>query len=236
MGHQFDETGVNEDTGRDGIENTVDNEGGLRSRGVGFPDTQTDGDGDGSAETVRQTEDVGSPTAILGPRRDGQSRSKTETFEGLMENEDDEEGVEFRAGHSQSETDEDAVEDDAEFQDKNGRHLSLVVLEAEWIGCVIDLIVFVLVAEVVLAGNMSALSPISHCCGGGGWYGGFGWAVFIRGGISHIAQLCILGSINDSVVAGVAMIVSIAKIAISCYHQLDEEEDKDRHQDDTLTP
>ena len=44
-----------------------------------------------------------------------------------MEDEDDVEDVEFVASHSKSKSNEDGVEDDAEFEDEDGGHLCGIV-------------------------------------------------------------------------------------------------------------
>ena len=63
----------------------------------------------------------------FGPRRSSKSGAETETFECLVEDEDDVEDVEFGASYGKSESDEDGMEDDAEFEDEDGGHLCGIV-------------------------------------------------------------------------------------------------------------
>jgi hypothetical protein len=63
---------------------------------------------------------------------DGQTRSEAKALEGLVEDEHDVEDIELVSSDRESEANEDGVEDDAEFEDKESGHLSgkelLVVL------------------------------------------------------------------------------------------------------------
>ena len=59
----------------------------------------------------------------FGPWCSSKSGAETETFECLVEDEDDVEDVEFGTSHGKSESDKDGVEDDAKFEDEDGGHL-----------------------------------------------------------------------------------------------------------------
>lgn len=228
MCHQLDQTRIDQDACGDGIKDAIDNQGGLGFGRVGVPDAETDGDGDGCAEAIGQSKDIWSPPSVLGPGGDGEPRAKTKTFKGLVEDENDKEGVEFFAGDSQGQANEDTVEDDAKLQYKDGRHLSLVVFEAgEGLG-LLDVVVFPGVAEVIFPGDVGAVLS------GGRGFGGVVGSVFIWVGGSDRGHLVVLGRSVGGVVVSMAM--SIAETAISHDHEFDEEQDEDGDQNDTLDP
>ena len=66
-----------------------------------------------------------------------------------MEDQDDVEGVEFCAGHGERQPDEDGVEDDAELQDEDGRHLRREIVPT---------VVAADVPKVILPGNLAGAS------------------------------------------------------------------------------
>lgn len=63
----------------------------------------------------------------FGPGRSSKSGAETETFECLVEDQDDVEDVEFGTSHGKSESDKYGVEDDAEFEDEDGGHLCGII-------------------------------------------------------------------------------------------------------------
>ena len=105
--HEFHQAGVDQDTGRDGVEDAVDDQRRLRAGRKRLPHAEADGDGDGRGDRVACREPVGSPALGLGPFDRCQSRAEGEAFEGLVEDEHDVEGGEFFSGDGESETDED---------------------------------------------------------------------------------------------------------------------------------
>lgn len=120
MRHELHQPSVNQDTGRDRIENAIDNQRRLRPRRERLPHAQTDGDGDGRRDGVACREPVGRPALGFRPFDGGEARAQGEAFEGLVEDEDDVEGGEFGASDGEGQADEDGVEDDAEFEDSDG--------------------------------------------------------------------------------------------------------------------
>lgn len=59
--HKLNKTSVDEDTCTDAVEDTVCNQSGLTARSEGLTDTETDGNGDGSADSIASTEKVRRP-------------------------------------------------------------------------------------------------------------------------------------------------------------------------------
>ena len=136
VGHQLDETGVDEDAGGDAVEDAVDHERGLRAGRVRLPDAEPDGDGERCAEGVADAEDVRRAAVMLRPGGGGEAGAEPEALEGLVEDEDDVEGGEFVAGDGEREADEDGVEDHAEFEDEDGCQLGGVVFHVAGSGVV----------------------------------------------------------------------------------------------------
>lgn len=163
--HQFHQTGIDQNPRADAVEHPVYNQRRLTARRPRLPDAQADGDRYGGGEGVSEAEDIWRPALALGPWRDGQSRPEPEPFEGLVEDEDDVEGFELVAGDGEGEADKDGVEDDAELEDEDGRHLRGVVFEeaggvlgGEFPGFFdVVFLVVVGVAEVVVTRGMGGL-------------------------------------------------------------------------------
>lgn len=92
-----------------------------------------------------------------------------------MENQDDEKGVELGTGHGKGQTNEDAMEYDAELKDEDCRHLSLVVFEREWIASRFDFVVFAGMTEMIVPWDMAMRSRLSS----GWWLSDRGRVVFV---------------------------------------------------------
>lgn len=99
--HELDQSSVDQDTSTNAVEDTVGDERGLAVWRVGLADTEADGDGDWGADCVAAGQEVRGPFLALRPWNCGESRAETETFECLVEDEDDVEGDELAAGYGQ---------------------------------------------------------------------------------------------------------------------------------------
>ena len=108
MSHEFDETGVEQDTRRDGIENTTDDVGRHAVTVVSRPDAETDGHTDGGHDGVQGRSEVRSPLPVLREVEDRETGTETETLEHLVEDDDDEEDREIRVGR-EGQTDNDTA-------------------------------------------------------------------------------------------------------------------------------
>lgn len=127
MCHQLYQSSIDENTRADGIEDTVGEECSAALRWISVADTEANGDGEGSRQTVAETEQVWSPAFVLRPWDAGKPGTETEAFECLMEDEYDVECDEV-VGDGKGKADEDRVEDDAKLEDEDGSHLSSVRL------------------------------------------------------------------------------------------------------------
>lgn len=128
MRHEFHQARVDEDARADGIEDAIHDHHRRAARRQRHLHAETDGDGDGRGEAICDPQRPGKPFLLLWPVGRCQAGSETEAFEGLVECEDDVEDVEVGAGDCKRETDEDGVEDDAEFEDEYGCHLGSKVV------------------------------------------------------------------------------------------------------------
>ena len=158
MRHQLHQAGVDEDAGGDAIEDAIDDERRLAAGGIGVAHAEPDGQGEGGAEGVGQAQPVGRVPLARGPGGGGESGAEAEALEGLVEDEHDVEGGELGAGDGEGEADKDGVEDDAELEDEDGRHLRAVVGRG-FVLVDLQVVVDVLarVAEVVVAGGVAVL-------------------------------------------------------------------------------
>jgi hypothetical protein len=120
---QLDERGVDENPGRDGIQHAADHVGSEAARLVRVTQSQADGDGNRGGEAVAGAEKPGQPGHAAGEWDGGHPGADTQSLEGLVEDDDRVEGVELGAGSAQVQADDDGVEDDAEFEDQEGRDL-----------------------------------------------------------------------------------------------------------------
>lgn len=142
MSHEFHQPSIYQDTCTDGIEDAVDDQSLLAVWSEGSGDTETDGNGNRSSDAVRTTKGPRHPPFAARPVCSCETRTKPETFERLVEDENNVEDVEVGAGNSKCETDENGMKDDTKFKDEDRSHLSCKV--------VIIIKVFTLMAEVVL--------------------------------------------------------------------------------------
>ena len=170
MCHQLDQTGVDEDTSTDGVEDAVHDEGGLRLGGEGGAYTKTDSNGDGSGETVSKTQEVWRPALGTGPWNLSETSAQTEAFERLVEDEDNVQGDELLTGDGEGETNEDRVEDDTELKDEDGGKLGGVcfgddalILPVGAKSRVVHMVT--LVAEVVFTADVGWSRYGFLCCG-----------------------------------------------------------------------
>jgi len=115
--HQLHQSSVNQNTSRDGVENTIDDQRRLRTRRKRLPHPESDRDGDRGGDCVAGSEVVGRVTLAFRPFDRGEAGAQGQAFEGLVEDEHDVEGGEFGACYGEGEADEDGVEDYAEFED-----------------------------------------------------------------------------------------------------------------------
>lgn len=214
MRHEFHQAGVDQDAGTDGIEHAVDDQPPLGPRIVCPAHAEPDRDGDGGRDPVDEREDVRRPSLRLGPGRDGQARTETQAFKGLVEDEHDVQGAELGAGDGQGQADEDGVEHDAKLEDEDGRHLCRKVLRG-FFSILGQLLILVLprVAKMVVSRRVSVV-------GIDGWFAGKGWRSFWKIVFFKI----------------VIVIVIMAKGSITHSHKLREEEEEYRHEDDSLDP
>ena len=145
MRDELDKGRVHEDAAADGIEHTVDNPagGGLQRKRLGRYEAHANGEG--RADGVEHPEQVGRPPPGAGrPGGHAEARAQSKPLEGLVEDQDNEEDDEI-VGDGESQADENGVENDAELEDEDGRHLGGVI------GVLVTLDVIVSMSEVVLS-------------------------------------------------------------------------------------
>ena len=123
MRHELDQARIDQDTGTDAIKHTIGNQRRLTAWCICRPHTQPNGNGKGRAQSITDRHDVRRPLLALWPWRSSQARAQAKPFKSLVKHQHDVEGGELGSRHGQREADEDAVEDDAEFEDEDGRHL-----------------------------------------------------------------------------------------------------------------
>lgn len=128
MCHELDETSVDQDSSTDRVENTVHDQSRLRLGRECCPDAESDGNGNWSRDAVAKAEQVRCPALASRPWDLSETSAQAETFECLVEDEDDVECDEFITGDSEGKTDEDGVEDNTELEDEDGSKLSSVGL------------------------------------------------------------------------------------------------------------
>ena len=127
MRHKLHQARVYQYTRADTIKHALDHKSRLRTRRIRLPDPQAHRHRHRRRQPVPQGEQVRGPAFGFRPGRGRQSGPETQAFEGLVEDQDDVEGVEFLPCDREGEADEDGVEDDAEFEDAYGGHLCGVV-------------------------------------------------------------------------------------------------------------
>ena len=88
VSQKFNETRVHENTGTDGVENTV---GKLLVGGVGGLGANTGCNTDGGRDGEADSQGVWHPLAFGRPRGDSEAGSQTKTLEHLVEDKDDQE-------------------------------------------------------------------------------------------------------------------------------------------------
>jgi hypothetical protein len=115
--HQLHQASINQNTSRDGIENTINDQRRLRTRRKRLPHAESDGDGDWRGNRISGAEVVGRVSFAFRPFDRGEAGAQGQAFEGLVEDEHDVEGGELGACYGEGEADEDGVEDYAEFED-----------------------------------------------------------------------------------------------------------------------
>ena len=124
-----------------------------------------------------------------------------------MEDEHDVEGIELLAGDGEGQADEDGVEDDAEFEDEDCRHLSRVVLP-RLILVVLGIMVFSRVAEMVVPGCVPMPLVLRRSA-----------------------------SVGEIMVAfGVFLFVGVSEGGEAHGHEFGEEEGEDGHEHDAFHP
>ena len=214
MRHQLHQTSINQDPGTDAIKHPIDDQRRLAPRRIRHPQAQSYGNSDGRRKSVSDRKDIRRPEPILRPGSHCQSRAETEAFEGLMEDEDDVEGLEFLACDGEGEAYEDGVEHDAEFEDEDGRHLRRVVLDwPETVLFDVRLVfaMFTRVSQVVGARGMNGRYTSARP----------DW----RPGVLER-----FGGCGGEVVSVGIVFVFPTKGCVAHGHQFDEEEHEDRHQ------
>lgn len=172
MRHQLHQPRVDEDARRDGIEHAVDDQCVRTAGRVRGPDAQARRQRYRRRQGVREREDVGRRALGFGPRGGGEAGAEAEALEGLVEDEDDVEGCEFLAGDGEGEADEDGVEDDAELEDEDGRHLRGVVLDPAAAVRVRGFRVVVVVVAAVVVVVAHVLATVTEVVFAGGVAGG----------------------------------------------------------------
>ncbi len=220
MCHQLDQPSIDQDSRRYRIKHTVHDQ---RRRAVGrvrVSHPESDGQSYRGGERIRRAEDIRSPALGFGPWRRCEPRSKPETLERLMEDQDDIESLELVPCNRQGQADEDGVKDDTEFEDEDGCHLRRIVFdvlpaEADIVSFrvgVIVVVVFTIMAQVVLA---------RHVCGGGD-------TALAAGFESRGAPAFEL-----------VLVLSCVVMVEGCEahsHELGEEKDEDCHEGDAFDP
>ena len=129
MSHQLHQARVYQYPRADAIKHALDDQSRLRARRVGPPDPQPHRHRHRRRQTIPDCEQVRRPPPRSRPWRGRQPRPETEAFKRLVEDKYDVEGDKFRPRNRQGEADEDGVEDDAELEDANCRHLRRVVFD-----------------------------------------------------------------------------------------------------------
>lgn len=225
MRHELHQARVDEDAGRDGVENAAGDESALALRGVRLTDAEADSNGNGGREAVADGESVRSPALGYGPGDGGQTGAETEAFKGLVEDEDDVEGDELVARDGKRQADEDGVEDDAELEDEDGRQLRRVRFRDKavllprvgelLVGNVLPLMAVVVVARhvgmAVLALQVVRFARVGHC----------DFVLRVDAGDAGTAAAF---TVLFFVVVGV-----LAKVSVAHYHEFDEEDDENGH-------
>ncbi len=222
--HELHQARVDQDARADTVKHPFHDQSRLRTRRERLPDSQAHGHRHRRRQSVPQCEQVRGPSFRFRPGRHGQSGPETEAFEGLVEHQDDVEGVELLTGDREGEADEDGVEYHAEFEDAYGRHLRGVVFY--FVGRSLEFgvdgwflgggVVWVVVVVDVVAGMGEVV---------------FAWGMFLavrkgadaadlEGGVAVLAFLFVF-------VMGVS---ERGECGEAHGHQLDEEEDKDGHE------
>lgn len=120
VGEELNEAGVQQDTGADSVENTVDELLGVGIVGFG---TNTGSDTNGGGQGIDASEDEGHPSLVFRPGSNGQTRPQTQALEHLVEHQDDQEDDKVVSG-TKGEADEHTVEHDTEFKDEDGEKLA----------------------------------------------------------------------------------------------------------------
>lgn len=141
-----------------------------------------------------------------------------------MEDEDDVEGAELVAGDGEGEADEDGVEDDAELEDEDGRHLGRVVLDPFAAVGVLGFHIIVAVGVVMVVILVRAVVAEVVVAGGAGGDDAR-FALRLGGGVAVLEFVGGGGGGVGAVEGGVAH-----------GHELGEEEEEDGHQGDPLNP
>lgn len=113
MCHQLDQSGVYQDPCRDGVEDAVHDQRGLAVWIERRADAQTDCDCDWCRQSVSQGHQIWREALRFWPFHATQTGSKGESFERLMEYENDVECREFLSRYGERQTNEDAVKDDS---------------------------------------------------------------------------------------------------------------------------
>lgn len=126
-GHQLDKTSVKQNTSRDGVKDTVDNLGSTEVLRVSVSDTKTNGNGNWSGQTVSGSQQPWSPSLVSWPWSSSDSGTQTQTFEELVEHNDWVQGLELVVSSGKRQTNENRVENDTEFQDKDSQQLTVEV-------------------------------------------------------------------------------------------------------------
>ena len=245
MSHELDETSVDQDTSTDAVENAVGDQSSLAARSEGLTNTKSDGNSDGSTDGIAETKEVRRPAFRIRPRNSSETSAQTETFKGLVENEDNIEGIELLTSNSQSQSDEDRMEDDSKLEDEKSSHLgsvrfgddagslrlSLGLSGRELIVNVRTSMAQVVITASVRSGRTMSGARASTC------------SVHLVGRIGLVMDFRLLG-INkglrhDTQVILRLMIImpmAVSELGIAHGHELDKEQHEDGHENDTFDP
>ena len=227
VGEKLNQTGIHQNTRTDGIKDAIDEflvNGTLRSSADSSGNSNRSRDGKAKRKNIWQ------PTFALGPRRDSKSGAKTKTFKKLMEDQDNEKNNEvFRSTQGQS--DKDTVEDNTEFENKNGGKLASQATMTVAILVLMSMREMVSstrrVANVVRAArNGLGINASSRLHTRGVW--ARLWVVVV------VAVALWLLDAEDLI--GVAIAVVMVVVHVACSHQLDKEHDHDCHERDKQRP
>ena len=154
----------------------------------------------------------------LWPRCRCETGSKTQTLERLVEDKYHVQRLELLACNRQGQADKDGMEDDAEFEDEDGRHLRSIVLDV--LPAVAHIVAFF--EGVIMLGMVTVVAQVV-----------FAWCVRGRANTSFAVKLGSRGT-------WAFQLVSIRRVVVengeAHGHELGEEEDKDGHEGDAFDP